>query len=358
MIGRLAEETGGFLVADTNDFTSGFRRIQEEMRFYYLLSYTPTDSRFDGRFRTISVKTSRSGVEIYTRRGYLAVPPDTAVPVRTHEAPAIALLDASPAPDDFPTHATALCFPQPRRPGRVPVMVQLRGDVLTYSLNEERKEYTADFTVVARLRNSDGLEVDRLSRRYPLSVPEDNLDTVKQGQILFFQETDLPPGHYTLDAVVHDAVGEHASVRHDTVDVPTPAEGELRLSSLVLLQRVEKLAPGEVDADNPLHYGETIVYPNLGEPFHKSVMPALGFYFTAYTGKDEAPRQATIELIQNDKVLAKLPTPLPAADASGRIQHAATLPLQNLPPGDYTLRLVVKSGPSLLARQARFALAE
>jgi VWFA-related protein len=358
MIGRLAEETGGFLVADTNDFTKGFRRIQEEMRFYYLLSYTPTDSRFDGRFRTIAVKTPRSGVEIFTRNGYLAVPPDTTVPVRTHEAPAIALLDASPAPDDFPTEARALCFPQPQRPGRVPVMVQISGEALTYKFDEERKEYTADFTIVARLRNGQGLEVDRLSRRYPLAVPEANLDAVKQGQILFFRETDLPPGKYVLDAVVHDTVGERASLRHGTVEVPSSSEGELRLSSLVLLQRVEKLPPGEVQADNPLHYGETIVYPNLGEPLHKSTMPALGFYFTAYSGAEGAPRQATIELIQDDKVLAKLPTPLPAADASGRIQHAATLPLQNLPPGEYILRLVVQSGPTLQARQARFALAE
>ena len=96
--GQLAEETGGFLVADTNDATDGFRKIQEEMRFYYLLSYSPTDSRFDGRFRTISVETERSGVKLYTRKGYLAVSPDTVVPVRTHEAPALALLDRRPAP--------------------------------------------------------------------------------------------------------------------------------------------------------------------------------------------------------------------------------------------------------------------
>jgi VWFA-related protein len=359
MIGQLAEETGGFLVADTNDATDGFKRIQEEMRFYYLLSYSPTDSRFDGRFRTVSVKTPRSGVELYTRKGYLAVPPDTTVPVRTHEGPAIAQLDRRPPPDDFAVHASALSFPQPQRPGRVPVMVELSGEALTYTLNEDTKEYEADFTIVARLRNDEGHEVDRLSRRYPLTVPQDSLEKVKRGKILFFQETDLPTGHYTLEAAVHDALGDRASVRRDTVDVPAPVEGQVRLSSLVLLQRVEKLSASEVGADNPLHYGETIVYPNLGEQYHKSVMPALGFYFTAWSDTGaEAPGRATVELIRDEQVIAKLPIPLPAPDASGRIQHAATLPLQNLPPGDYTLRLVVESGPAFQARQARFALAE
>jgi hypothetical protein len=328
------------------------------MRFYYLLSYVPTDGRYDGRFRTISVKTARPGVEIYTRKGYLAVPPDTVVPVRAHEAPAIAQLDRDPAPDDFALYASALSFPQPQRPGRVPVLVELKGDALTYTLDEDKGEYTADFTIVARLRNDQGQEVDRLSRRYPLTVPKDSLDKVRQGSILFFQETDLPPGRYTLEAAAHDAVGDHASVRRTSVEVPPSPEGAMRLSSLVLLEKVEKLSPSEVGGDNPLYYGETILYPNMGEPYHKSVTPTLGFYFTAYGAGDEIPGQATIELLQGEQVLAKLPTPLPHADGSGRLQHAASLPLQNLPPGEYGLRIVLDSGSASYARQARFVVAE
>ena len=36
-LGQLANETGGFLVRDTNDARAGFRRIAEDMRFHYLL---------------------------------------------------------------------------------------------------------------------------------------------------------------------------------------------------------------------------------------------------------------------------------------------------------------------------------
>ena len=321
MIGQLAEETGGFLVADTNDATEGFRRIQEEMRFYYLLTYTPTDSRFDGRFRTISVKTPRKGVQLYTRNGYLALPPDLTVPVRADEGPAVAQLDRRPPPDDFAVHASALSFPQPERPGRVPVLVELSGESLTYTLNEDTKEYEADFTIVARLRDGQGHEVDRLSRRYPLTVPQDSLEKVKRGNVLFFQETDLPPGRYTLDAAVHDAVGNRASVRHGTVEVPAPAERQGRALEPRPPAEGREAPPAEVGMDNPLHYGETIVYPNLGEPLHKSVMPALGFYFTVWTGDGPPPTQATIELIKGEQVIAKLPTPLPAPDA-GRADPA------------------------------------
>ena len=357
-LGQLAEETGGFLVADTNDTGRGFQRIQEEMRFYYLLSYTPTDATFDGRYRAIQVKLARPGLDVFTRKGYLAVKRDSPVPVRTFEGPALAQLDRRPPPDDFPLVATALSFPESKRPGRVPVMVQLPTAALAFAPEPDKKTYRAQFSIVARLRDAQGREVDRMSRDYPLTVPADKLEAARQGDVLYFQETDVAPGRYTLEAVAWDSVAKKASVRTATVEVPAP-EGDLRMSSLMLVQRVDKLTPAEMGRDNPLHFGETILYPNMGQPFHKSKSEALGFYFTAYgpTGS-EAPRQALVELLQGGTVMAKLPMPLPAADASGRIQHAASLPMAALPPGEYVLKVTVAAGDRSASRQARFVVAE
>jgi hypothetical protein len=281
------------------------------------------------------------------------------VPVRTFEAPALAELDRRPPPDAFPLAATALSFPESKRPGRVPVMVQLPGTALAFTPDKDGKTFRAQFSIVARLRDAQGREVDRLSRDYPLTVPADKLEAAKRLDVLYFQETDLRPGRYTLDAVALDSVSKKASVRSTTVDVPAFTEGELRLSSLILVQRVEKLGAGEQERDNPLHYGETIVYPNLGQPFRKSQTPALGFFFDVYGSPGAAaPKQALVELLQGDAVTAKLPMPLPAPDANGRIQHAAALPMQALAPGAYSLRITVAAGTQSASRQARFVVAE
>ena len=64
-LARLAEDTGGFLVRDTNDLGSAFRRIEEDNRFHYMLTYSPKNEQFDGKFRTIGVKVRarrRAGV--------------------------------------------------------------------------------------------------------------------------------------------------------------------------------------------------------------------------------------------------------------------------------------------------------
>ena len=41
-LARLAEDTGGFLVEESNNLTRAFKRIDEDNQFHYLLTYTPT----------------------------------------------------------------------------------------------------------------------------------------------------------------------------------------------------------------------------------------------------------------------------------------------------------------------------
>ena len=72
-LAELSEDTGGFLVRDTNDLRRAFQRIDEDQRFHYLLTYSPKNQRFDGTFRNISVKVSRPGTQVFARKGYRAL---------------------------------------------------------------------------------------------------------------------------------------------------------------------------------------------------------------------------------------------------------------------------------------------
>ena len=73
-LGRLAKETGGFLIDNTNELTSGFARMQQERTTYYLLAYQPANTSTDGKFRKVKVKVKRSGVTVRARPGYVAAP--------------------------------------------------------------------------------------------------------------------------------------------------------------------------------------------------------------------------------------------------------------------------------------------
>ena len=360
-LGELAENTGGFLVADTNDPTDSFRRITEEMRFYYLVSYTPGNAQFDGTFRSISVKLKRGGLKVYSRKGYLALPPvprmAEVMPVRSYEGPALALLERNAGANDFPLFSKALSFPEPQRRGRVPILVGLPVADLTFTQDAKSQVYRGDFSVMVRIRDQQGLEVDRMSQHYPVTIPADKVAAAKQGDVLFFKEADLAPGRYTLDAVAYDAQGKRGSVRTSQIDVPQVKEGALALSSLTILKRVEKLSAQEENGDNPLYLSGSFMYPNLGEPLRKSVNPQLGFYFTVYSaGAQSAPTRANVEIVKEGQVLAKTAVVLSAPDSVGRIQHAAALPLERLAPGSYTLKVGVSSGLDSASQQAPFVV--
>ena len=56
------------------------------------------------------------------------------------------------------------------------------------------------------------------------------------------------------------------------------------------------------------------------------------------------PVEARLHILQAGHVVAELPVPLDAADASGRIQQVSQMPAAGLGAGDFQFRLVVKQG--------------
>lgn len=73
MLRGLAEDTDGIAIVNTNNFGEGMRRVIADTSSYYLLGYRPTNDRLDGRFRRITVRISRPGVQVRARRGYRAI---------------------------------------------------------------------------------------------------------------------------------------------------------------------------------------------------------------------------------------------------------------------------------------------
>jgi VWFA-related protein len=68
----LAEQTDGTAIVNTNEITPALRRVAADLSSYYLLGYYSTNTRPDGRFRSIQVRVNRPGVQVRARRGYLA----------------------------------------------------------------------------------------------------------------------------------------------------------------------------------------------------------------------------------------------------------------------------------------------
>jgi VWFA-related protein len=348
-LAKLAEETGGFLVEQSNDLTSAFRRIDEDNQFHYLLTYAPKNSTFDGRFRAIKVGVRRSGTHVFARNGYRALRTAPSADSGSYEAPALALLDRTPLPNAFPVNAAAFSFPDPGRPGLSPVAVHVSTSSLQFVVDPYRATYAAQTAVVVRIRDAEGHQVQTLSQEYLLTGDAKDVEAAKKGEILFYREPDLLPGVYTVESIVFDAAANRGTVRITTLTVPKLAPSAPGMSSLVIISRSEELSAADVTNASPLAVGKTLLYPNLGESILNSSSRELPFFFTLYN--PGAGAKASAQLLRNGQVLADAPLPL-APPSGARVQHVGRLPIGALPAGTYELRIKVGE----LSRSAYFTL--
>jgi VWFA-related protein len=357
-LGTLAQETGGFLISNTNDLRTGFRRIDEDRRFHYLLSYVPENQTFDGKYRPIEVRVRRPDVEVRARTGYHALRSVSPLPVLAYEAPALALLDGTGVPNDFPMRAAGLYFPDPGRPGLAPVLVHVRTNAFTFQPDPESQLYRTDFTILVRVSDEAGQPVSKVSQQYELTGPLARAaDARENGEVLFYRAPELPPGLYTIEAIAYDGPTGKASVRIATLEVPRVGTRDLRVSNLMLVQKSEKIPEQEQGTEHPFYYGDLLLYPNMGQPFSKAAQKELSFFLAIDPGERLARPDARLQLRHHGQTLAELPVELPEPSASGRIEYTGRLPLEPLPPGSYELAMVVTAGPSETIRTAQFIVA-
>jgi VWFA-related protein len=78
-MGKLAEQTGGrvIVVNHPDKLDKAFAEIAAELRSQYSIAYTSTDTKNDGRFRHLEIK-SKDGYKIQSRKGYYAATETTA----------------------------------------------------------------------------------------------------------------------------------------------------------------------------------------------------------------------------------------------------------------------------------------
>jgi VWFA-related protein len=359
-LARLAADTGGFLVQGTNDIGRGFRRIDEDMRMHYLLTYSPRNDVLDGKFRSIAVKVKRPNTTVFARSGYRAVRAPTG-PVLTFEAPALAMLDTNPLPNSFRSNLAAYAFPEADRPGLTPIVVRVTTDHLAFDVDQTKGAYNAQAAVVVRIRDDAGRIVQKLSQQYVLTGAASEIDGAKRGEILFYREPELDPGVYQVESIVYDAVSEKGSVRVSTVAIPGAEAPKLRMSSLVLVSRTEQTqaqggGPTEVaEHTPPFYYRDRLLYPNVGEPLQHGRDEALPFYFVVYPVPGRCACSAQISLLKNGQPLAEATRELDTTETS-RLQHVGTLPIADLPPGTYELRVTVTDTQDQQTRTAFFTV--
>jgi VWFA-related protein len=334
----LAESTGGFLIGDSNDLRVPLRHVNEEISSYYEVSYNPGITSFDGSFRKLSVATTRKDLVIHARAGYFALPPEArAAGLAPFELPLLKAISDGKLPFDVEFRAGAVQL-QPKKEGTdVAILVE----VPMHGLEAKTGAGTLDVhcSFAALVKDSAGQVVEKVTRDRSFKVTEDQH---KAGNFLDKTTFLLAPGKYTLDTAVLDEANQKIGVDH--ADFTVAAATGVGISSLLPI-RSGAPSPKGMDPNEPFQFQGNSLTPTLDKVVKKVPNAMLRLFFTVYQDAAISDKPTVdIEFMKNGQTLQKVPMPLPAADAQGRIPYVMTIPAAAIPDGTYDIRATAKQG--------------
>lgn len=352
-LGDLAESTGGFLIANTNDMKAGMERVAGDIVGYYEVVYAPARVETDGRFRELRVKVAREGASVQVRKGYFAVPAGEGIVTFPYEMVLLKALRADPLPRDFDFRSSAFRYARVSEGQQYTLVMEV--PLRSFSFKKEGGSYKAHFSFLAALRHPTQGIVQKFSQDSPVVVPAERKDALLRGNAIFTRSFTVPPGRYTLETVAQDEDTKKTSV-HKASLVVGKAAPALGLSSLAIIKRTEPVPAGSLESDDALRIGPTRIVPELGEP---TLGPGDGLplFLIAYpaAGASEKP-ELTLALLLDGAVVARSTPELPAPDEKGRIAYVATVPSTGLAGGRYEVRATLRQGGATTEETTFFSI--
>jgi VWFA-related protein len=344
----LAEGTGGFASLTSNDFTPAFDRIVDENSTYYVLGYYPTNVKRDGSFRKIDVKTTRPGVTVRARRGYVAPrgKPPSAKGIEAKEGTSPALTEALNSPlqtGGLPIVVNATAF-RGEAPNAAVALVTQTAPVQGLAFTQKDGKYTNKIEVSAIAVDPQGKVRGGMRDTVELSLRPETYARVQQAGFRIQSRLEVPPGRYQLRVAVREGGGKIGSVYYDLV-VPDFAKEPLSMSGLVLSSALAGSVPtaGTIPEIKDILPGP----PTAARAF--STRDQLAVLAEVYDNQRQASHRVEIvtSLRANDGRVAFSTSETRSSSelggGTGGYGYTAVIPLGDLVPGLYVLRVEAKS---------------
>ena len=318
---RLASETGGQAIVNTNDLSRGLSRVIRDASHHYLIGYAPTRELNDGKFHKLAVRVKRRGAKTVARKGYWSPTAEEMTPVLRRELePAVsgALTTLQSRQDDRVAHVSTGFAPGPNGTVRLTAMWR---PVPGFKDRPERLRIEA--------RSDAGVV---------LGTAEEALGPTGSGVV----HVDVPPGALLVrfsvaapDGGVVDrweAPLTAPDLSGATLAVATPVFVQARTTAA--FQALRRGEPGVPSPDREFRTTDLVVV-------RAEVAEAAGAVASGVTAE---------VLTREGKVLAALP----AAFTAGR--HQIDLPLRSLALGEYVLRFTATGASGAAIATAAFAI--
>jgi VWFA-related protein len=340
----IANATGGFALHNSNSFENAFDRIVQENSTYYVLGFSSTNERRDGRYRKLEVRVKRPGLIVRGRAGYMAPlrnerrpePPKPAANVGVAVAEA---LRSTVAVNGLPLHVFAAPFKGASRDATVVMAVEVDATQLGLVEKDGTHVGTLDVTYFS---------TDVKNKFYPgqtqtarLTLRPDTYQHVMKTGIRMMVEMTLPAGRYQIRVAAGNRETKAGSVVYD-LDVPDFTKEPLIMSGVAIGSTATSqimtvngkttfvsTLPGNVTATRVFDAGDTLgIYAEVYETLKNAAAHTV-----ALSAQLRAEGGTVVRNVSDERSSSEL------QGTRGGYGFSAQLPLNDVPPGLYVLHV-------------------
>ena len=340
----LAAETGGIAAVDRNDFTATFDRIIRDNSNYYVLGYYSPNGKRDGRFRKVDVKVRRPGLTVRARSGYVVPkgdPPRKSV-ASPQASEAVQEALASPLPvSGLALTAAAVPF---RSGTKASILVVAEIDGSRFAFSDRNGRPWNAVELVTLPIDGKGQPIEGTRDELSLTPRPETRDAILAKGVRLMRRLELAPGRYQLRVGAREAgTGSAGSVPID-LEVPDFNAAPLTISGIVVASQAAAGIPtGRVDEvlkdvlpDMPtvtreFPRGDTLTV--YAEIYDQLTTPHKVEITTTATAEDGRVMYSRSD--QQSSTALRSP-----GDGFG---HLATIPLKDVVPGRYVLKVEARS---------------
>ncbi len=218
--------------------------------------------------------------------------------------------------------------------------------------------------MLGRITTMTRRPVTNFEKALEINIAPEMLTRVTTQRSIYQQSVPLAPGRYRLNVVAKDVIGGNMNNYEIALDVPHFDEEKLASSSLILADTIEKL-PTKSIGGGMFAIGDTKVRPRLGDKFSRD--EKMGIYLQVYNFLPDEKTQkpngeigyeitkvgGTEKVLEFSEDVSKIPN-----SSANQVTIEKLLPLKNLVPGAYTLKVKAtdRKGNQTLQQQTNFTV--
>jgi VWFA-related protein len=215
-LGEFADATGGTWFHNNNDLVTGLNQVAAAPEYYYVLGFTPTDLKLDGKFHELKVVVKAKDVTSQARHGYFASK-GALDPVEQAKAE---LREEFLSRDEImEIPVTVRTEFQKTKPDAARLTVAARIDVKGLRFRKSDGKNLDTITILIGLFDPDGKLVLNAAKNLDLAFKDATLKAGKADAVEVKSSFDVPAGKYVARLVLRDSEGQMMGARNSVVEI-------------------------------------------------------------------------------------------------------------------------------------------